>query len=109
MELLPLALRLDTFQVVLDLAGTFVFALSGGVAGVRHRLDLFGVLVLSFVAANAGGIARDVMIGATPVAALSDGRYVVVSLLAGLLTFYGYSFLILMRIQSNTSDPVEAR
>lgn len=84
---------MDLFHVVLDLAGTFVFALSGGVAGVKHRLDLFGVLVLSFAAATAGGIARDVMIGATPVAALSDWRYVAVSLLAGLLTFYFYSFM----------------
>ena len=33
--------------VILDLAGTFVFALSGAMTGVRHRLDLFGVLVLS--------------------------------------------------------------
>jgi uncharacterized membrane protein YeiH len=84
---------MDTFHVVLDLGGTFVFALSGGVAGVKHRLDIFGVLVLSFAAANAGGIARDVMIGATPVAALTDWRYVAVSLLAGLLTFYCYPFI----------------
>ena len=63
---------MDTFHVVLDLSGTFVFALSGGVAGVKHRLDVFGVLVVSFAAASAGGIARDVMIGATPVVALSD-------------------------------------
>jgi len=83
-----LAIRTDAFHVVLDLGGTFVFALSGAMAGVKHRLDIFGVLVLSFVAANAGGIARDVMIGATPVAALSDWRYVAVSVLAGLLTFY---------------------
>src|SRR4051812_43585913 len=86
-----LPIRLDTFHVALDLAGTFVFALSGAVAGVKHRLDIFGVLVLSFAAANAGGIARDVMIGATPVAALSDWRYVAVSLLTGLLTFYCYA------------------
>ena len=70
-----------------------MFALSGGMAGVKHRLDIFGVLVLSFAAANAGGIARDVMIGATPVAALSDWRYVAVSLVAGLLTFYCYRFI----------------
>ena len=86
-------IRTDTFHVVLDLGGTFVFALSGGVAGVKHRLDIFGVLVLSFAAANAGGIGRDVMIGATPVAALSDWRYVAVSLLAGLLTFYCYPLI----------------
>ena len=87
------AIRMDMFHVILDLGGTFVFALSGAVAGVKHRLDIFGVLVLSFAAANAGGIARDVMMGATPVAALSDWRYVAVSLTAGLLTFYCYEFI----------------
>lgn len=86
-------IRMDTFHVVLDLAGTFVFALSGGIAAVKHRLDIFGVLVLSFAAANSGGIARDVMIGATPVAALSNWRYIAVSLLAGLLTFFCYGFM----------------
>ena len=97
MEPFHLAIRMDTFHAILDLGGTFVFALSGGVAGVKHRLDIFGVLVLSFAAANAGGIARDVMIGATPVAALSDWRYVAVSLAAGLLTFYCYPFIDRLR------------
>jgi uncharacterized membrane protein YeiH len=72
----------------LDLAGTFVFALSGAVAGVRHRLDVFGVLVLSFAAANTGGITRDLLIGAMPPAAISDWRYLGVSVLAGLITFH---------------------
>jgi uncharacterized membrane protein YeiH len=71
----------------LDLAGTFVFALSGGLAGVTHRLDLFGVLVLSFAAGNAGGITRDVLIGAAPPDAIRDWRYLGVSLLAGVLVF----------------------
>lgn len=72
----------------LDLAGTFVFALSGAMAGVKHKLDLFGVLVLSFAAANTGGIIRDVLIGAVPPGAISDWRYLGVSLTAGLITFY---------------------
>ncbi len=76
--------------LVLDLIGTFVFALSGGVAGVKERLDLFGVLVLSFAAATAGGIMRDLLIGAVPPAAISDWRYVAVSLLAGLAVFFWY-------------------
>ena len=74
--------------LVLDLVGTFVFALSGATAGVKHRLDLFGVLVLSFAAGNAGGITRDLMIGAVPPAAISDWRYLAVSLLVGTLTFW---------------------
>ncbi len=73
--------------LVLDLVGTFAFALSGAVAAVRQRLDLFGVLVLSFAAANAGGIVRDVLIGAVPPAAISNWHYLAVALLAGLLPF----------------------
>ncbi len=80
----------DTLLVVFDLGGTFVFALSGATLGVKHRLDLFGVLVLSYAAGNAGGITRDVMIGAVPPAALSDWRYVAVTILAGLITFSWY-------------------
>ena len=79
---------LDAFLLALDFIGTFVFALSGATVGVRHRLDLFGVLVLSFAAATSGGIVRDVLIGATPPAALGDWRYLGVSCLAGLITFY---------------------
>jgi uncharacterized membrane protein YeiH len=76
--------------LVLDLIGTFVFALSGAVAGVTERLDLFGVLVLSFAAASAGGIMRDLLIGAVPPAAITDWRYLAVSLLAGLVVFFWY-------------------
>ena len=77
--------------LVLDLVGTFVFAISGATAGVTRRLDLFGILVLSFVAGNVGGIIRDILIGSVPPAAISDWRYLAVSLLAGAITFYRYS------------------
>jgi uncharacterized membrane protein YeiH len=78
---------------LLDLAGTFVFALSGATAGVKHRLDLFGVLVLSFAAGNSGGIARDVLIGAVPPGGIADWRYLGISVLAGLVTFYWHPFI----------------
>jgi uncharacterized membrane protein YeiH len=74
--------------LALDLLGTFVFALSGAAAGVRRRLDFFGVMVLSFAAANSGGIIRDVLIGAAPPAAISDWRYLAACLTAGVLTFF---------------------
>jgi len=88
---------MQTFLLVLDLLGTFVFALSGAAAGVKHRLDLFGVLVLSFAAANAGGLARDLLIGAVPPAAIGDWRYLAVSLIAGAMTFYWYSTIDRLR------------
>lgn len=84
---------MDTYLVTLDLAGTFVFAISGAAVGVRQRLDIFGVLVLSVAAATAGGITRDVLIGAVPPAALLDWRYLATACLAGLITFYRYSLI----------------
>lgn len=79
---------MHAFLITLDFIGTFVFAISGATLGVRRQLDLFGVLVLSFAAAVSGGIARDVLIGAIPPVGLSDWRYLAVSCLAGVLTFY---------------------
>ena len=75
--------------LILDLLGTFVFAISGAVDGVKHRLDVFGVSVLAFVAGNAGGMTRDLLIGAVPPAAITDWRYALASLIAGVATFYG--------------------
>jgi uncharacterized membrane protein YeiH len=83
----------SAFLVAFDLTGTFVFALSGATAAVRHRLDAFGVLVLCFVTGNAGGITRDLLIGAVPPAAISEWRYVAVSVLAGLIVFFAYPLI----------------
>jgi len=88
---------MDTLLLVLDLIGTFVFALSGAMAGVKSRLDLFGVLGLSYAAGNAGGVIRDLLIGAVPPAAISDWRYLAVSLLAGIVTFWRPSIIDRLR------------
>jgi uncharacterized membrane protein YeiH len=76
-----------TLLLVLDLLGTFVFALAGATAAARRHLDVFGVLVVAFAAACSGGITRDVLIGAVPPAALEDWRYLATSLLAGSIAF----------------------
>jgi uncharacterized membrane protein YeiH len=83
--------------LVFDLIGTFVFALSGATLAVRYRLDVFGVLVLSCAAAVSGGLARDVLIGAQPPAALADWRYLAVAMLAGVVTFHRHQTIERMR------------
>src|SRR5690242_3646898 len=80
-------LTVRTLLLVLDLCGTFVFALSGAMTGIKHRLDLFGVLVLSFAAANVGGVVRDLLIGAVPPPGIADWRYIAVPVVAGLAAF----------------------
>jgi uncharacterized membrane protein YeiH len=74
-----------TLLLVLNLAGTFVFGLSGGLAGVEKRLDIFGVVVLAVVVGLAGGITRDLLIGVPP-QTFRDWRYLAVAGGAGLVT-----------------------
>jgi uncharacterized membrane protein YeiH len=74
-----------TLLLVLNLVGTFVFGLSGGMAGVRKRLDLFGAIVLAVVVGIAGGTIRDLLIGIPP-ATFRDWRYIAAACGAGLLT-----------------------
>ena len=83
--------------LALDLVGTAVFALSGAAVGVKHRLDVFGVGVLAFVAGNAGGMLRDVLIGVTPPAALRGWQHVAISLVAGGIIFFWHPRLERLR------------
>src|SRR3954462_4623019 len=76
-----------TLILGLNLVGTFVFGLSGGLAAVRAKLDLFGVVVLAAVVGLAGGITRDVLIG-TPPAPFRDWRYLAAAAAAGVVCFF---------------------
>ncbi len=58
---------------LLDAAGTVAFAMSGAFKAVRHRLDLLGILVLGFATAMGGGVVRDILLGHTPIAFLTNG------------------------------------
>jgi uncharacterized membrane protein YeiH len=81
-----------TLLLVLNLAGTFVFGLSGGLAGVQARLDAFGIVVLAVVVGLAGGITRDLLIGIPP-QTFRDWRYLAVAGGAGLVTFVAHRAL----------------
>ena len=74
--------------IVVDLVGIFVFSITGALVAVRKHLDIFGVLVLAGTTGLGGGFLRDVLIGATPPAALADWRYLLVPVGAGLITFW---------------------
>jgi uncharacterized membrane protein YeiH len=81
-----------TLLLVLNLAGTFVFGLSGGLAAVHARLDAFGVVVLAVVVGLAGGVTRDLLIGIPP-QTIRDWRYLAVAGGAGVVTFAAHPAL----------------
>ena len=78
---------------LVDLAGTFAFAISGATAARRAHLDLFGILAVAFITACGGGIVRDLCLGAVPPAGLSDWRYLTTAVIASLLTMVAYRWV----------------
>jgi uncharacterized membrane protein YeiH len=81
-------------QVLLDVVGVFVVALSGALVAVRVHLDLFGVLTLAWVAGLGGGIVRDVLLTVSPPVGISDLRLMATAVLAGCLVFALHDSLV---------------
>jgi uncharacterized membrane protein YeiH len=74
--------------LVLDLVGTFAFALNGALTAVRSaQVDIVGVVTLALITAVGGGIVRDVLLGALPPATFVDWRYLAVAAAGGLVAF----------------------
>jgi uncharacterized membrane protein YeiH len=73
---------------ILDIFGTFIFAVSGAFRAVRHELDILGLLVLAIATGVGGGIISDIILGATPPAVFQDEIFIIVSVLGGLVVFF---------------------
>jgi uncharacterized membrane protein YeiH len=83
----------DLLLLVIDLIGTFVFAVEGALAGMNAGLDVFGLMVLSFVTALGGGTIRDVLIGAIPPNSIRDWRYAATAFAGGGAVFFFHPLL----------------
>lgn len=75
-------------QHSLELAGIFVFAISGALLGVRKNFDVVGMAVLAEVTALGGGVFRDLVIGAVPPAAFTGLGYFLTPLLATVIVVF---------------------
>src|SRR6266436_238514 len=77
-----------------DLAGTLLFGIEGSTAAIGGHLDLLGLLVLAFSTALAGGIIRDLLIGAVPPSSLGDWRYSATAFAGGAIVFFMHRFVV---------------
>lgn len=83
-----------TVLYAMDLFGTAVFAVSGGLMAARKRYDVFGFLVVAMAPAIGGGTVRDVALGALPVFWVADGNYLLATAAAALATFFFARFFV---------------
>ena len=92
---------METFILLLELAGTLAFAASGAMTGLEKKMDLFGVCTLGLTTAVGGGIIRDVILGNTPPMTFRDPSYAMVALATALVMFFSQVRRYLQRNQQH--------
>ncbi|MEK6441885.1 trimeric intracellular cation channel family protein [Pseudonocardia sp. T1-2H] len=90
--------------VVLDLTGVAVFAVSGALAAVYARLDVFGVLVLACVTALGGGVVRDLLLGISPPTTLRQWPFLVTPVVVALVVFRFHPAVARLRRGTQLAD-----
>jgi uncharacterized membrane protein YeiH len=83
-------MSIESFLFAFDLAGTFVFAITGAMLAIRKKLDLYGIFILAIVTALGGGMLRDTMLGRTPPVALQEFAYVLAAGLGAIIVWFFY-------------------
>lgn len=78
---------MDEVLFVLELIGAAAFAVSGAMAAIEKRADIFGVLFLAVTTALGGGVIRDVLIGRIPPVMFVSYWYLLISIAAALAVF----------------------
>lgn len=78
---------MDEVMFVLELIGAAAFAVSGAMAAIEKRADIFGVLFLAVTTALGGGVIRDVLIGRIPPVMFVSYWYLLISVAAALAVF----------------------
>jgi uncharacterized membrane protein YeiH len=95
----PVSMKFLLFDPVsfLEIAGTFVFAISGVSTAYEKRFDLMGVIIIAFVTAIGGGTLRDIMIGVQPVSWLTDLNIIATIGVSVVLSFFFLDRILKLR------------
>jgi uncharacterized membrane protein YeiH len=75
------------FVLILELAGTVTFAVSGAMTGLRKKMDVFGVAILGLTASVGGGVLRDIILGILPPKTFLDPKYAFIAIAVSFIVF----------------------
>lgn len=74
-------------QFVCEVLGTAAFSVSGALTAVKHKMDIFGVIVLGIVTALGGGLLRDIILNISPPSLFVNTLYLNIAAVSALLVF----------------------
>ncbi|HHX73528.1 MAG TPA: trimeric intracellular cation channel family protein, partial [Firmicutes bacterium] len=83
-----------TLLFLLDLTGTFFFAVSGALVAIKRKMDLFGIIVLGCVTALGGGTLRELLLGRIPPFVFRQDLYLYVAISGALLTYFFLEYFL---------------
>lgn len=75
-------------QVMCEVLGTAAFSISGAIIAIKHKMDIFGVVVLGIVTALGGGFLRDIILNISPPSLFVNTTYLSTAYISALLVFY---------------------
>ena len=78
---------MNTFIIIVELAATVAFAVSGAMTGLKKKMDVFGVAILGFTASVGGGVIRDIVLGVLPPQTFRDPKYAVIAVAVAFIVF----------------------
>ncbi len=84
-------------QHILELTGTFFFAVSGAIAGSKYEMDWFGAGFVAFITAIGGGSLRDILLGSYPLVWIQDISILYTILAAIIFTHLFYDLVVHLR------------
>lgn len=82
---------MDTAIIVFSFIGIISFAMSGALKGIKHDMDLVGVIMLGLITSFGGGVFRDIIIGKFPPTVFSDPLYIIYVIIAVIMTLIVFS------------------
>lgn len=65
-----------------DIIGTFIFCVSGAIAGTQLKMDYLGLFMMALITGTGGGMLRSVLLGDVPPVVFTEPDYVIVAALA---------------------------
>lgn len=91
---------------ILEIVGTVAFAVSGVLAGIKNKLDWFGIFVLAIITASGGGLIRDIIIGHGVPVFFTQPKYLITVLISIVIGIFSCYFLTKVLILIQTLDAV---
>jgi uncharacterized membrane protein YeiH len=95
---------MSQYIMILEMAGTIAFAISGALVAINSHMDLFGIIALGVITATCGGVMRDILLGQLPPLAFRDPAYVAVAALTALIVFLAVYYGVHSKNEKDSSN-----